>query len=338
MLARATRARARDRGPAGDRRVAPPHRPAAAVREPAARGARRAPAACSSRVAQRLSRRVPQHRRRARCSSISRSTGACFALHGRAGGGGVPALRPRRRRCARPRTPPASAMKRAPRRRRDSRERFGAAPRSWWSCRWRCRSCWSSARCSSSAAFATCTSLDPGFRQDGVLVATLDLRTADIARGSRAAALCALVERLRAIPGVDGAAEAFIAPVSGSWLEQPRSSIDGKTAGEDDRRTSTASAPATSRRWARRCVAGRDFTTRDTPRLAARSRSSTEPFVQKLLRRRATRSGRRSRSRSRRREPRPHLSDRRRRSRTRSTPTCASRSRRSRYLAATPGA
>lgn len=45
------------------------------------------------------------------------------------------------------------------------------------------------------------TSMDPGFRQDGVMTASLDLRKANIPEEARAAFNATLVERVRAIPG-----------------------------------------------------------------------------------------------------------------------------------------
>jgi predicted permease len=73
--------------------------------------------------------------------------------------------------------------------------------------------------------------LDAGFRQDGVLVVNLDLRGANIAEAARRQAFDDLGARLRAIPGVDGAAEAFIVPVSGSGWNN-RIVIDGQPRNE----------------------------------------------------------------------------------------------------------
>jgi putative ABC transport system permease protein len=58
--------------------------------------------------------------------------------------------------------------------------------------------------------------LDAGFRQDGILIVNLDVRGANIPEAGRRAAFDDLSARLRALPGVDSAAEAFIVPVSGS--------------------------------------------------------------------------------------------------------------------------
>jgi putative ABC transport system permease protein len=58
--------------------------------------------------------------------------------------------------------------------------------------------------------------LDTGFRSDGVIVANLDLRGANVPQEGRRALFTEIMERMRALPGVAEAAEAFIVPVSGS--------------------------------------------------------------------------------------------------------------------------
>lgn len=60
--------------------------------------------------------------------------------------------------------------------------------------------------------------LDPGFRQDGMIVADLDITHLNIPAERRQAFKRDLLDRLRALPGVDGAADAGIVPISGnSW-------------------------------------------------------------------------------------------------------------------------
>lgn len=62
--------------------------------------------------------------------------------------------------------------------------------------------------------------LDAGFRQEGILVADLDLRRADIPPDRRLAAYREILDGIRAIPGVTMAAESMIVPVSGAgWNE-----------------------------------------------------------------------------------------------------------------------
>ena len=69
--------------------------------------------------------------------------------------------------------------------------------------RWRSRSSSSSARCSSSGASATCVTLDAGFRSDHILVVGTDYMRLHLPAERRAAFRRELVERVRAIPGVD---------------------------------------------------------------------------------------------------------------------------------------
>jgi predicted permease len=106
------------------------------------------------------------------------------------------------------------------------------------------------------------TSMDPGFRQDGVLTASLDLRKANIPEDARAALTARLIERVRAIPGVIVVAQAFTTPVGGSFwnnrvvaggvLQTEMANFNSVGAGYFDA-------------LGIRLVAGRDFDGRDTP-------------------------------------------------------------------------
>jgi predicted permease len=65
------------------------------------------------------------------------------------------------------------------------------------------------------------TSIDPGFRQDGIVIASLDLRRTGTDPAARPALTGRVGDALAAIPGVDGVAESFIVPVSGSgWNDR----------------------------------------------------------------------------------------------------------------------
>jgi predicted permease len=119
--------------------------------------------------------------------------------------------------------------------------------------------------------------LDPGFREDGVLVVNLALRRAGPAPEARRTFFNNVVERLRAVPGVDRAAEAYIAPISGSGWNN-RIVIDGKlqpgivninSVGPDY--FATLGTPL---------IAGRDFSPRDTPE-SPRVAIVNELFAQK---------------------------------------------------------
>jgi putative ABC transport system permease protein len=103
--------------------------------------------------------------------------------------------------------------------------------------------------------------LDAGFRQDGLLITNVDLRRAGIPEGSRTAFFDDVTERVRRLPGVTDAAQAFIVPVSGSgWNNEIV--IDGQTRKENvnfnrvsERYFKTMGTPL---------LAGRDFDRRDT--------------------------------------------------------------------------
>jgi putative ABC transport system permease protein len=104
--------------------------------------------------------------------------------------------------------------------------------------------------------------LDTGFRQDGILIASVDLSGANIAEGRRRAALNELTSRVRVLPGVDSAAEAFIVPVSGAGWNN-RIVLNGVARKEHVNFNSVG--PGYFRTMATPLVAGRDFTEADAP-------------------------------------------------------------------------
>jgi predicted permease len=115
------------------------------------------------------------------------------------------------------------------------------------------------------ATFRTLATLDPGFRQTGIVEATVDFRQLGIPTERRAAFRAEIVDRIRAIPGVANASNADIMPVAGSsagnvvWLDgatrDPERVSGFNTIG--DRYFSTLGIPL---------VTGRDFDARrDTP-------------------------------------------------------------------------
>jgi predicted permease len=72
-----------------------------------------------------------------------------------------------------------------------------------------------------SRSLGNLTTLDAGFRQDGILVTNLDLRKARAASERPQAFQHELLQRMAAVPGVLSAAEASIVPISGSgWNER----------------------------------------------------------------------------------------------------------------------
>lgn len=63
--------------------------------------------------------------------------------------------------------------------------------------------------------------VDVGFRQDGIVAASIDLRRAAIKPDARGQALAQVMERIRALPGVRQASETFVVPLSGSeWIQR----------------------------------------------------------------------------------------------------------------------
>ena len=123
------------------------------------------------------------------------------------------------------------------------------------------------------------TTMDPGFRQEGVLTASLDLRKANVPEGSRAAMNARLVERVRAIPGVVAAAQTFTTPVSGTFWNN-RVVIGGAV--QKDLVDFNSVGPGYFEALGVRLVAGRDFDARDTPQ-SPKVAIVTESFARKHL-------------------------------------------------------
>jgi putative ABC transport system permease protein len=122
--------------------------------------------------------------------------------------------------------------------------------------------------------------LDPGFRQDNTIVASLDLSRDNIPIPQRQEFKRDLLERVRAVPGVDAAADASVVPVSGyGWNENIWIAGDEKRQGLSrfDR-----VSPGYFATMKTELLDGRDFDNRDTatsPRVAI----VNETFARKLL-------------------------------------------------------
>ena len=106
------------------------------------------------------------------------------------------------------------------------------------------------------------TTMDPGFRQEGVILANVDYRRAGVATDAIAALDRQVLERLRALPGVDAAAQVFTVPVSGNFwnnnvviggAEQP-GNVNFNRVG-----------PGFFAVMQTRLIAGRDFAAQDSP-------------------------------------------------------------------------
>jgi putative ABC transport system permease protein len=123
------------------------------------------------------------------------------------------------------------------------------------------------------------TSMDPGFRQDGVMTIALDLRKAHVAPDVRAAVNRRLVERVRAIPGVSAAAQAFTTPVGGSFWNN---NIIVGGAVQNLSVNFNAVGPGYFDAMGMQLVAGRDFDARDTAE-GPKTAIVTESFVRRFL-------------------------------------------------------
>jgi predicted permease len=104
------------------------------------------------------------------------------------------------------------------------------------------------------------TTLNPGFRLDGVVVANLDMRLARLQPENLRAVYNTILERVAAIPGVDSVAEAFIAPLSGSGWNN-RVVMDGTL--QPGLVNFNAVGPGYFRTLATPVRAGREFTAGD---------------------------------------------------------------------------
>jgi predicted permease len=123
------------------------------------------------------------------------------------------------------------------------------------------------------------THLDGGFRQDGVLIANLDYRKAGVDASQIRELDRRVFERLRAIPGVDSAAQIYTTPVAGNFWNE-RVIVGGRE--QDGNVNFNRVGPGYFETLATPLVAGRDFSERDTaesPRVAI----VTESFVRKYL-------------------------------------------------------
>jgi putative ABC transport system permease protein len=122
--------------------------------------------------------------------------------------------------------------------------------------------------------------IDPGFRQDGIIVANLDLTRLHIAADRRQSFKRDLLDRVRALPGIDDAADTGIVPISGnSWNENVL--IEG-----DEKRKGTPwfnrVSPGYFKTLRTPFLAGRDFDVHDAPP-SPKVAIVNESFVRKHL-------------------------------------------------------
>jgi len=123
--------------------------------------------------------------------------------------------------------------------------------------------------------------LDAGFVQDGILEMDLDLTSLRLPVVRRAEFKLELLEKVRAIPGVESAAEAAIVPLSGNGMnrqvrvEQSGEVVEGKSEMNEI-------SPKYFLTWHTPILAGRDFDDGDTP-TSPKVAIVNEAFARKYL-------------------------------------------------------
>ncbi len=111
-------------------------------------------------------------------------------------------------------------------------------------------------------SFQKLLSVDAGFRQDGILYAFCDLSPRNLQPAGLAAAKTAILDRIRALPQIQGAGSSTKIPLTpSSWTMGVR--IDGRTARDDWSKVSWVS-PGFFQALEVPVQAGRDFTRADT--------------------------------------------------------------------------
>ena len=123
--------------------------------------------------------------------------------------------------------------------------------------------------------------VDPGFRQEGVLIANVGFRRLNIPQERRLAFKNELLGRIRGIPGVEAATDTTIVPLSGNasgndvWL-------DGEDSQQKKNSYRSSVGPDYFKTLGARLIAGREFDERDTadaPKVAI----VNEAFARMLL-------------------------------------------------------
>jgi predicted permease len=111
-------------------------------------------------------------------------------------------------------------------------------------------------------SFQNLARVDPGFRADGLVQASVDLRSSDLPGSALVATFDRMVERVAAVPGVEKAADAVIVPMTGNgWNE--RVIVDGVT--QETFPVFNRIGPTFFETMDTRVIAGRVFDDRDRP-------------------------------------------------------------------------
>ena len=121
--------------------------------------------------------------------------------------------------------------------------------------------------------------VDPGFRPEGLMSASVSLPAADFAPERSAAVRREILDRLRAIPGIDSVAEVAIVPVSGSgWNNSVK--VDGDQ-GEYRESYFNRVSPEYFKTMGTTLLAGRDIDARDSitsPKIAVVNEAFAQRF------------------------------------------------------------
>ncbi len=116
------------------------------------------------------------------------------------------------------------------------------------------------------STFSTLGSLDPGFQRNGVLLMSADFRNGNYAPERRLPVFQEMLEKLRAIPGVQSASASNITPISLAWWRDELV-IEGLAARSRDDATVYFNQVSSAffETLGIGMIAGRDFDGRDTP-------------------------------------------------------------------------
>jgi predicted permease len=113
--------------------------------------------------------------------------------------------------------------------------------------------------------FRNLTTLDPGFRTDGVLLIHAGLSSVELKTERRAALRHEILTRLRAIPGVQAAGFSALPPISGgAWNGDLRIAGQGRRPGEEGSAYFNGVSDGYFEAMGTSLITGRTFTNRDT--------------------------------------------------------------------------
>lgn len=115
-----------------------------------------------------------------------------------------------------------------------------------------------------SRSLSNILAVDPGFRESGILIASVDFARLNLPPGLRQAFRQDLAARIRALPDVDSASDARIIPLGGSRIEN-RVWLDGSDAEHAIDPDFNWVGQGYFETLQTKLIVGRDFTSQDTP-------------------------------------------------------------------------